>query len=99
MKLDLVHNVLQVIVMTNLPAGTTTFLFTDIEGSTKLWEQYPEAMKAALAKHDSILREAIASNHGHIIKTTGDGVHAVFTTALDGINAAIQAQRELHSSF
>ena len=52
-------------------------------------------MKAALAKYDSILREAIESNHGQIIKTTGDGVHAVFTTAIEGINAAIAAQHAL----
>ena len=77
---------------TALPTGTVTFLFTDIEGSTKLWEQHPEAMKSALAKHDSILKKTIESNHGNIIKTTGDGFHAVFTTALDGINAAIAAQ-------
>ncbi|HET9909753.1 MAG TPA: adenylate/guanylate cyclase domain-containing protein [Anaerolineales bacterium] len=82
--------------MDRLPSGTVTFLFTDIEGSTKLWEQHPEAMKSALAKHDSILKDAIESNRGHIIKTTGDGVHAVFATALDGINAAINAQRELN---
>ena len=81
--------------MNELPSGTVTFLFTDIEGSTKHWEQHPEAMKSALAKHDSILREAIESNHGHVIKTTGDGVHAVFGTAIDGVNAAIDAQREL----
>jgi predicted ATPase/class 3 adenylate cyclase len=79
----------------SLPSGTVTFLFTDIDGSTKLWEQYPEAMKAALAKHDLILKEAIASNHGYIVKTTGDGVHAVFTTALDGINAVVAMQRGL----
>jgi predicted ATPase/class 3 adenylate cyclase len=85
--------------MNSLPTGTVTFLFTDIEGSTKLWEQYPEAMKAALAKHDSILKEIIESNHGYIIKTTGDGVHTVFTTAIDAINASIVAQRNLHSAF
>lgn len=62
------------------PTSTVTFLFTDVEGSTKLWEQHPEAMKAALAKHDAILKEAIVSNHGYIVKTTGDGVHAVFAT-------------------
>ena len=84
--------------MTNLPTGTVTFLFTDIESSTKLWEQHPEAMKAALAKHDSILKEAVESNHGYIIKTTGDGIHAVFGTALDGVNAAIEAQRQLQTS-
>ena len=81
--------------MNELPSGTVTFLFTDIEGSTKHWEQHPEAMKSALAKHDSILREAIESNHAHVIKTTGDGVHAMFGTAIDGVNAAIDAQREL----
>jgi len=81
--------------MRTLPSGTVTFLFTDIEGSTNLWEQQPEAMKAALAKHDSILKGAIESNHGQIIKTMGDGVHAVFTTALDAVSAAISAQKEL----
>ncbi|HNE70337.1 MAG TPA: adenylate/guanylate cyclase domain-containing protein, partial [Anaerolineales bacterium] len=85
--------------MRELPFGTVTFLFTDIEGSTKLWEQHPEAMKTALAKHDSILKDAIESNRGHVIKTTGDGFHAVFATAMDGINASVTAQRELHSSF
>ena len=81
-----------------LPSGTVTFLFTDIEGSTKLWEQHPEAMKPALAKHDSLLKEAVESNHGFIIKTTGDGVHAVFTTAFDAVNASISAQREFQTS-
>src|SRR5215207_6042063 len=79
----------------NLPSGTVTFLFTDIEESTQLWEKYPEAMKSALAKHDSILRAAIESNNGHIIKTTGDGAHAVFSTAVEGINAAILSQRNI----
>jgi len=81
----------------SLPIGTVTFLFTDIEGSTKLWEQYPEAMKSTLSKHDSMLKEAVESNQGYIIKTTGDGVHAVFTTAIDAINTAIRAQRLLQS--
>src|SRR5581483_10076360 len=78
-----------------LPSGTVTFLFTDIEGSTKLWEQYPEAMKIALSKHDEILRKKIEANRGHIIKTTGDGIHAVFGTALDGVLAALDTQRAL----
>jgi len=82
----------------NLPSGTVTFLFTDIEGSTKLWEQYPEEMKTSLAKHDSILKAAIESNHGYIIKTTGDGVHAVFTTAFDAIKSSLDAQREFQTS-
>jgi predicted ATPase/class 3 adenylate cyclase len=76
-----------------LPSGTVTFLFTDIEGSTHLWEKHPEAMKTALARHDEILREKIKAHRGHIIKTTGDGVHAAFGTALDGVSAALNAQQ------
>ncbi|MCC6569974.1 MAG: adenylate/guanylate cyclase domain-containing protein, partial [Anaerolineales bacterium] len=83
--------------MSALPTSTVTFLFTDIEGSTKLWENHPEAMKSALAKHDSILKEAVESHRGQIVKTTGDGIHAVFPTALDGINAAIESQHKLNS--
>ena len=82
-----------------LPTGTVTFLFTDIEGSTQLWEKHPEAMKAALAKHDSILREAIESNHGHIIKTTGDGVHAVFAAAFDAATSATDVQIKFQEPF
>jgi predicted ATPase/class 3 adenylate cyclase len=80
-----------------LPSGTVTFLFTDIVDSTPLWEKYPDAMKSALAKHDSILRETIETNCGYVIKTTGDGVHAVFATALDAILSAIAVQRNLQS--
>ncbi|MFT3896019.1 MAG: adenylate/guanylate cyclase domain-containing protein [Anaerolineales bacterium] len=81
--------------MNNFPSGTVTFLFTDIEGSTQLWEKYPEQMRAALAQHDAILRDVIASHHGHIIKTTGDGVHAVFEKAIDAAHATIEAQNQL----
>jgi class 3 adenylate cyclase len=66
----------------NPPSGTVTFLFTDMEASTHLWEQHPEDMKSTLAKHDTSLKRAIESNGGHILKTTGDSVHAVFTSAL-----------------
>ena len=59
-------------------SGTVTFLFTDIEGSTRLWEQHPEAMQPALARHDEILRAAIESHGGYVVKTTGDGFHAAF---------------------
>jgi predicted ATPase/class 3 adenylate cyclase/tetratricopeptide (TPR) repeat protein len=75
-----------------LPSGTVTFVFTDIEGSTRLWEEHPEAMKAALARHDEILRTAVESNGGHVVKTTGDGLHAVFGTAGDAVSAAVAAQ-------
>src|SRR6185437_9824937 len=60
---------------------TLTFLFTDIEGSTMLWEQAPEAMRPLLAWHDGVLRSAIESSGGHVFKTTGDGVYAVFGSA------------------
>jgi predicted ATPase/class 3 adenylate cyclase len=78
-----------------LPTGTVTFLFTDLEGSTRLWEEHPEAMKPALARHDEILREAIAAHDGHIVKTRGDGVHAVFADAHAAVEAAAGAQLAL----
>jgi len=79
----------------DLPSGTVTFLFTDLEGSTRLWEQYPEAMKAALARHDDVLRAAVESGGGYVVKTTGDGVFAVFATAHGALDAAVRAQRAL----
>ena len=83
---------------TSIPSGTVTFLFTDIEGSTKLWEQYPEPMKRALARHDGLLRQAIEGHGGHVIKTTGDGFHAAFQTGVDGVAAALAAQQALARS-
>jgi Adenylate and Guanylate cyclase catalytic domain len=53
------------------PTGTVTFLFTDIGGSTKLWEQHPEAMKVAVARHDVILRRVVGGHSGYVVKTTG----------------------------
>jgi len=85
--------------MANLPSGTVTFLFTDIEESTPLWEKFPEAMKAALARHDAIIKTAIEAQKGHIIKSTGDGFHAAFETALEAVNAAVAAQVGLHAQF
>ena len=79
--------------MAELPTGTVTFLFTDIEGSTRLWQEEPDAMRPALARHDELLRHAIESHDGHVVKTTGDGVHAAFSTATDAIVAAVTAQR------
>jgi class 3 adenylate cyclase len=78
-----------------LPSGTVTFLFTDIEGSTALWEQQPDAMQAALARHDGLLRRAIESSDGRIVKSTGDGVYAVFAAATDALAACLAAQRVL----
>jgi len=79
----------------NLPTSTVTFLFTDIENSTPLWEKHPEAMKSALAKHDSLVRSISLLHNGRIIKTTGDGFHVVFATATDAVQAAIHAQQAI----
>ena len=76
-----------------LPQGTVTFLFTDIEGSTQLWERHPEAMQAALARHDALLRQLVEANHGTVIKTTGDGLHAVFASAAEAASAVLAGQR------
>ena len=72
-----------------------TFLLTDFEGSTQLWEKQPETMKTALARHDAILRAAIEANHGQVIKTTGDRALAVFQIAPEAVQATIQAQTVL----
>src|SRR5437588_2138479 len=78
------------------PASQTlTFLFTDVEGSTRLWEQHPDSMRDALGQHDAILRSAVESSHGQVVKTTGDGLHAVFASAVDCVNACLRAQRGL----
>jgi predicted ATPase/class 3 adenylate cyclase len=83
--------------MAELPAGTVTFLFTDLEGSTRLWELYPDAMKVASARHDALLREVIEAHHGSIVKMTGDGAHAVFASARDALDAAVFVQERLRS--
>jgi len=81
--------------VTTLPSGTVTFLFTDLKGSTRLWEDHPEAMKGALARHDELIRDAIEKHGGYVVKTTGDGFHAAFATAHDAVSAAVDAQRAL----
>jgi predicted ATPase/class 3 adenylate cyclase len=72
-----------------------TFLFTDLEGSTRLWEEHPEAMRAALARHDEILRDAVEHHDGQVVKTTGDGLHAAFALAHHALAAALDAQQAL----
>jgi predicted ATPase/class 3 adenylate cyclase len=76
-------------------SGTLIFLFTDVEGSTRLWEQFPQAMKAALERHDSILQAAVAVSNGQVVKTTGDGMMAVFTSAAAAARTCLVAQRDL----
>ncbi|MBI5879293.1 MAG: adenylate/guanylate cyclase domain-containing protein [Chloroflexi bacterium] len=79
------------------PSGVLTFLFTDVEGSTQLWERHPEAMRVALTAHDAALRSAIEGQRGELVKTTGDGVVAAFGSAMNAVQAALTAQRALRA--
>jgi class 3 adenylate cyclase len=81
--------------MSGLPSGTVTLLFTDVEGSTRLWEAERDAMAAALRRHDEILREAIEQVGGYVFKTVGDSFCAAFSAARAGLDAALAAQRSL----
>ena len=81
--------------MPELPSGTLTFLFTDIEGSTPLWEKMPEVMDCAITLHHTILREVIEANDGLVFKIIGDAFQAVFQLASQGLNTAIDIQRRL----
>ncbi len=75
-------------------AGVTT-LFTDIEGSTRLWETQSAAMRAALAAHDALAQGLVAAHGGRVVKTTGDGLHAVFADAADAVRAMVALARAL----
>jgi predicted ATPase/class 3 adenylate cyclase len=81
----------------DLPADTVTFLFTDVVSSTKLWERYPEAMQANMARHDEILREVMDSSGGFVFKTVGDAFCVAFSSASHALEAALAAQRALLS--
>jgi predicted ATPase/class 3 adenylate cyclase len=80
---------------TQLPSGTITLLFTDIQGSTRLWEAEPEEMAAALRRHDEILRAAIEAAGGYVFKTVGDAFCAAFATAPAAAEAVMESQRKL----
>src|SRR5262245_39880892 len=84
--------------MSHLPTGTITFLFSDIEGSSKKWEQQPDAMRVALATHDRLLRTTFEGHGGYVFKTIGDAFCVAFDTALDALNGAVQAQRALRDA-
>src|SRR3954452_5900540 len=77
------------------PSGVVTFLFTDIEGSTRRWESDAAAMRAALQAHDEVLRTAIESHGGFLFSHTGDGVVAAFASPRSAVDAAVAAQRAL----
>jgi predicted ATPase/class 3 adenylate cyclase len=81
--------------MKTIPSGTVTFLFTDIEGSTGLWEQYPEQMRTAFRRQEAILRETAAKHGGYVYKMIGDAFQVAFETAPAAICAALEGQRRL----
>ena len=83
--------------MSDIPLGTVILLFTDIEGSTRLWEKHPQKMKHALARHDALLKQAIERNEGYIFKTVGDAFCAAFAVASQAVIAALQIQTSLQS--
>jgi len=82
-----------------LPSGTVTFLFTDIEGSTKLAQQYPDVMPALLARHHEILNESILAHNGYVFQVVGDSFAAAFHSASDALNTALESQRALHNEI
>ena len=79
----------------NSAPETLTFVFTDLEASTRLWERFPDAMKTAMERHDTILRDAVEVANGRVVKIMGDGLMAVFSSASDGVKACLEAQRAL----
>jgi predicted ATPase/class 3 adenylate cyclase len=81
--------------MPEAPTGTVSFLFTDIVGSTRLWEKFPAQMGAALARHDALIRSAVETHGGHVFKTVGDASYAAFRGPRASLEAAIDAQHAL----
>ena len=81
--------------MSDTPRGTVTFLFTDIVGSTRLWERFPNAMAQALRRHDALMREAARAHTGHVFKTVGDAFCIAFETPQQALATALRAQRDL----
>jgi predicted ATPase/class 3 adenylate cyclase len=83
--------------MLTQPTGTITFLFTDIVGSTRLWEEQPGLMESTVARHDELLRTTIESYDGYVFTTAGDGFAAAFSDPLDAVTAALTTQQSLGS--
>jgi predicted ATPase/class 3 adenylate cyclase len=84
--------------VSRIPSGTVTLLFTDVEGSTRLWESDPDAMAAALRRHDEMLRAAIEDADGYVFKTVGDAFYAAFETPRQAVDAAVAAQRAVFAA-
>ena len=89
--------------MSDLPAGTVTFLFTDIEGSTRLWEEHPNAMRLALGRHDALLRAAIHRPEGTrrrpFFRTMGDAFCAVVATPRGAMTPEQAVRYALHEGI
>src|SRR3712207_3212202 len=85
--------------MADLPTGTVTFLFTDIEGSTRLWQDHPAAARVALARHDALVEQIVAEHDGVVVRPRGEGDSrfAVFARATDAVAAAAALQQALHA--
>ncbi len=85
--------------MSNLPSGTVTFLFTDVQDSTRLWEKYPADMRQALKRHDEIIESLAQQQNGFVVRPRGEGDSrfVVFEHAIDGVSAAAAIQRALHA--
>ena len=72
-----------------------TFVFTDIEGSTRWWEREPDRLRRALARHDALSHASVQAHRGRLVKRTGDGIHAVFDEPLDAVLAVLELQQAL----
>src|SRR5690349_15861279 len=87
--------------MAELPTGTVTFLFTDVAGSTRLWEEHPAAMREALARHDALVETGVEQQGGTVVRPRGEGDSrfAVFARATDAVAAAAAIQQALHGEM
>jgi class 3 adenylate cyclase len=79
------------------PTGIVTFFFTDVQGSTRLWERDAKRMQRALARHDKILKSTVESHSGYVFKMVGDACCAAFSTTPEALEAALSAQRTIFS--
>ena len=79
--------------MPEAPTGTVTFLFTDIQGSTSMWERDAKSMQRALARHDEIMRDVVAAHGGRVFKMVGDACYAAFADPHEALEAALAAQK------
>lgn len=83
--------------MVNQPTGAVTFLFTDIEGSTRLWEERPDRMRRAVERHDQVLNQTLAADDGYVFSTGGDSFAAAFSSPQKAVRAALAVQQALES--